>query len=326
MGLGRLLRQRRLLPGIAARTSGTTLRRCRTSSRISSAACARPSLARTRTSSATRPSVRRAHPPRGARLPRGRRRPARRHHEGPPRVAHQRRHRVAAQHLAGGQAEPRTTASRRGTRTIAGVLVEPHHNTYDIEFWGPDGMCTSFYLGALKAAVGDGRGRRRRCSRSTRRCWRRAAPFMETELWDGEYFIQQIEWEGLRAPSPTDAPVVPHAVLAEARALLEREGPKYQYGRGCLSDGVLGAWIAACCGVDEFLDPDEGRQPPAGRAPATTSSATSPTTPTRSGRPMPWATRRGCCSAPGPRAASSRCRSSTATRSGRASSTRWRRT
>ncbi|MBM4460766.1 MAG: hypothetical protein FJ011_23910, partial [Chloroflexi bacterium] len=27
-----------------------------------------------------------------------------------------------------------------------GVLVEPHHNTYDIEFWGPDGMCTSFYL------------------------------------------------------------------------------------------------------------------------------------------------------------------------------------
>ena len=28
-----------------------------------------------------------------------------------------------------------------------GVLEEPHHNTYDIEFWGPDGMCASFYLG-----------------------------------------------------------------------------------------------------------------------------------------------------------------------------------
>jgi hypothetical protein len=28
-----------------------------------------------------------------------------------------------------------------------GTLEEPHHNTYDIEFWGPDGMCTSFYLG-----------------------------------------------------------------------------------------------------------------------------------------------------------------------------------
>jgi uncharacterized protein (DUF608 family) len=32
-----------------------------------------------------------------------------------------------------------------------GVIEEPHHNTYDIEFWGPDGMCTSFYLGALMA-------------------------------------------------------------------------------------------------------------------------------------------------------------------------------
>lgn len=34
-----------------------------------------------------------------------------------------------------------------------GMVEEPHHNTYDIEFWGPDGMCTSFYLGALQAAV-----------------------------------------------------------------------------------------------------------------------------------------------------------------------------
>jgi len=32
-----------------------------------------------------------------------------------------------------------------------GTVEEPHHNTYDIEFWGPDGMCTSFYLGALTA-------------------------------------------------------------------------------------------------------------------------------------------------------------------------------
>lgn len=35
-----------------------------------------------------------------------------------------------------------------------GILEEPHHNTYDIEFWGPEGMCTGFYLGALKALTG----------------------------------------------------------------------------------------------------------------------------------------------------------------------------
>ena len=26
------------------------------------------------------------------------------------------------------------------------MVEEPHHNTYDIEFWGADGMCTSFVL------------------------------------------------------------------------------------------------------------------------------------------------------------------------------------
>ena len=34
-----------------------------------------------------------------------------------------------------------------------GALVEPHHNTYDINYFGPDGHCGSFYLGALAAAV-----------------------------------------------------------------------------------------------------------------------------------------------------------------------------
>ena len=29
----------------------------------------------------------------------------------------------------------------------------------------------------------------------------------------------------------------------------------FQYGTGCLSDGVLGAWIAAVCGIGEILDP-----------------------------------------------------------------------
>ena len=60
---------------------------------------------------------------------------------------------VAARPLAEGEARASTTASRPGTRGTQGWLEEPHHNTYDIEFWGPDGMCTSFYLGALRAAA-----------------------------------------------------------------------------------------------------------------------------------------------------------------------------
>jgi uncharacterized protein (DUF608 family) len=134
-----------------------------------------------------------------------------------------------------------------------GALEEPHHNTYDIEFWGPDGMCTSFYLGALRAAVlmstalGDPvpvyeelleKGRHR----------------METDLWNGEYFVQKVQWKGLRAGSPVDAKSMVGEYSPEARALLEKEGPKYQYGDGCLSDGVLGEWMAAVCGVGAVLD------------------------------------------------------------------------
>jgi hypothetical protein len=40
----------------------------------------------------------------------------------------------------------------------------------------------------------------------------------------------------------------------EAVELMQTEGPKYQYGTGCLSDGVIGAWLAAVCGVGEILD------------------------------------------------------------------------
>ncbi len=135
-----------------------------------------------------------------------------------------------------------------------GVLEEPHHNTYDIEFWGPDGMCSSFYLGALKAAVlmGEALGEDVSLYSSLYEKGRR---FLEEDLFDGEYFIQKIQTEGLDAESPVKAKGWRTDYSPEAGELLKAEGPKYQYGKGCLSDGVLGAWIAAVCGVGEILDP-----------------------------------------------------------------------
>ncbi|HKI95628.1 MAG TPA: GH116 family glycosyl hydrolase [Gemmatimonadales bacterium] len=130
-----------------------------------------------------------------------------------------------------------------------GWLVEPHHNTYDIEFWGPDGMCTSFYLGALRAAIEMGSALGDDVSRyaALLDAGRRRA---ESELFDGEYFCQRVEWKNLRASRTLDL----DQYSPEARALFEREGPKYQYGTGCLSDGVLGAWMARVCGVGPVLD------------------------------------------------------------------------
>ena len=133
-----------------------------------------------------------------------------------------------------------------------GVVEEPHHNTYDIEFWGPDGMCTSFYLGALQAAVLMGKALAdpvplydQLLASGVRKA--------ESELLDGEYFIQRIEWKNLRASNPMENKSMVGAYSPEARAIFEKEGPKYQYGNGCLADGVLGSWLALVCGVGQVL-------------------------------------------------------------------------
>ncbi len=134
-----------------------------------------------------------------------------------------------------------------------GWVEEPHHNTYDIEFWGPDGMCTSFYLGALTAAVSMGKALGEDVS-GYQALLDKGVQAAEQNLYNGEYFIQKIEWKNLRASSPLETKSMVGEYSPEARALLEREGPKYQYGDGCLSDGVLGSWIALVCGVGQVLD------------------------------------------------------------------------
>lgn len=134
-----------------------------------------------------------------------------------------------------------------------GLIEEPHHNTYDIEFWGPTGMCTSIYLGALHAAVLMGTALDEDVTRYNA-LYQAGRTRMEEELFDGEYFIQKIEWKNLRANNPAEFPDYGGKYSPEARALLDQEGPKYQYGTGCLSDGVLGAWLAMACGLEPVLD------------------------------------------------------------------------
>ena len=139
-----------------------------------------------------------------------------------------------------------------------GYLEEPHHNTYDIEFWGPDGMCTSFYLGALTAFIEMGKELKQPVKEYTA-LLSKGKKYMETALFDGEYFIQKIQWEGLQAPNPVDVMSFGGSYSEEALKLLKEEWPKYQYGTGCLSDGILGMWMASVCGLDEVLDNEKVR-------------------------------------------------------------------
>lgn len=137
-----------------------------------------------------------------------------------------------------------------------GVIEEPHHNTYDIEFWGPDGMHTSFYIGSLNAfcAMGEFLGKD---VSAYKELAAKGKQMLEGELYDGEYFIQKITVSGLNAKNPATEQSFGGDYSTEAQALLEKEGPKYQYGKGCLADGILGAWIGRMCMVPESIDPQK---------------------------------------------------------------------
>ena len=134
-----------------------------------------------------------------------------------------------------------------------GAVIEPHHNTYDIEFWGPDGMCTSFYAGALNSIIEIGHYLNEDVTKYEH-LLKKAQDYMETNLWNGEYFFQDIQWKGLKTPDPTKAQSFQSSYSEEARKILEKEGPKYQYGNGCLSDGIIGCWMSLVCGLDEPID------------------------------------------------------------------------
>ena len=197
------------------------------------------------------------------------------------------------------------------------MVEDPHHNTYDIEFWGPDGMCSSFYLGALQAAIQMGRalgdppplyetlfakGKKR----------------MEAELFNGEYFYQRVQLKGARGLYPLKTGFF-NDYSSDSVALFAKEGPKYQYGNGCLSDGVLGQWMAFVCGVGEPLE----------RAKVTAHLGAVHRHNLKSdlavyvaipNGPAARRTKVGSCSAPGPGAARyARCPSSIPTKSGPAS-------
>ena len=71
---------------------------------------------------------------------------------------------------------------------------------------------------------------------------------MQQELFNGRYFEQKVRWKDLNAQISCEG--LPEEELER----LEEEGPKYQYGEGCLSDGVLGAWLAELAGLPEIID------------------------------------------------------------------------
>ena len=95
-----------------------------------------------------------------------------------------------------------------------GMIEDSQHNTFDINFEGPNTFVGSLYLAALRAGeemakdMGDPQFARR-----CRKIFESGSRLTVERLWDGEYFVQLVDL---------------------------KEHPKHQYAQGCLSDQLFG--------------------------------------------------------------------------------------
>jgi uncharacterized protein (DUF608 family) len=136
-----------------------------------------------------------------------------------------------------------------------GVMEGEQHNTYDIEFYGPNTMMGTFYLGALRAAeeMAKALGHADKAA-EYRAVYERGRKKVSDTLWNGDYFIQDVNldfWEQ-HVHSKWTRDTHPDTMLAETE-------PRYQYGPGCLADQLLGQWFARVVGLGDLLPEEQIR-------------------------------------------------------------------
>ena len=132
-----------------------------------------------------------------------------------------------------------------------GVMDGVQHNTYDVEFHGPNPMCSGWYLAALRAvaqmaeAMGDSD-----LARDCRRMYEQGSRWIDANLFNGEYYIQQIR-------------SIPQDKIASGLQIKGTKNaihPEYQIGDGCQVDQLIGQYMATIAGLGDLLSPTHIRK------------------------------------------------------------------
>jgi uncharacterized protein (DUF608 family) len=137
-----------------------------------------------------------------------------------------------------------------------GVMEGVQHNTYDIEFYGPNTMMGSFYLGALRAAeemarhIGE-----ENAAREYRALYESGRAKMDAALFNGEYYVQDVRLAA-QTQSSHDPSISMGGQTVDPG---NPDYPKYQYGDGCLSDQMIGQWVARMLHLGDLFDPSHVR-------------------------------------------------------------------
>ena len=148
-----------------------------------------------------------------------------------------------------------------------GVMEGCQHNTYDIEFYGPNTMMGAMYLGALRACeeIAKHFGEAEKAE-EYRAIYESGRAKMDEELWNGDYYIQKVEvLAGLVVPQRLRGPAKDECCEGcdcketpdPKKPALQDFEVKYQYGEGCLSDQLLGQWASHVAGLGYVLDPEK---------------------------------------------------------------------
>ncbi|MDU0203261.1 GH116 family glycosyl-hydrolase [Paenibacillus sp. MAH-36] len=113
------------------------------------------------------------------------------------------------------------------------VMDGQQHNTYDIDFHGPNPLTGTIFLGALRAAeeIAAYLGEADK-ARAYRDIYEKSLIRLEELMWNGEYYEQMVE---------------------------DVDQHKHQLGLGCLSDQLLGQQFAHLYGLGYLLPPDKVR-------------------------------------------------------------------
>jgi non-lysosomal glucosylceramidase len=128
-----------------------------------------------------------------------------------------------------------------------GVMEGVQHNTYDVEFYGPNPLGGIYYLGGLRAAeemarvLGD-----TAAADEYQALFRKGRAWIDQNLFNGEFYIQQVR--GI--PKSQIAP----STIGDMGAA-DSEHPEFQLANGCLADQLIGQYLADLAGLGPLLDP-----------------------------------------------------------------------
>lgn len=126
-----------------------------------------------------------------------------------------------------------------------GVMEGAQHNTMDVNYFGPNGQMTFWYMGALRAAEEMAIAMKdREFAKKCRGIFEKASSYADNVLFNGEYYEQRI----------TDPETFEFLPENSDRT------PPFQLGKACLIDQLAGQYMAHICGLGYLAGKDNVRK------------------------------------------------------------------